>query len=132
MALDDTAPVKAQSKKKPNESENQKRKKKNDVVSNSKGQHFDEVEDEEEREEASGGCWVKFRFMIGCLPSKSDVDASSSSLYATTTTSTGILKFLPFLKAFPFESKKIKTFVVGFISIFVFLLTAYRFFHLGF
>lgn len=122
MALDDTAPVKAQSKKKPNESENQKRKKKNDAVSNSKGQHFGE--------EASGGCWVKFRFMIGCLPSKSDVDASSSSLYATTTTSTSILKFLPFLKAFPFESKKNENF--RFISISVFLLTAYRFFHLGF
>lgn len=84
MGLNDTDPVKAQSKKKPNETENQKRKK-NDVVCKSKGETFDE--ENEEREEPSG-CWVKFRFMIGCLPSKSDLDASSSSLYATTSTGT--------------------------------------------
>lgn len=82
MALNDTDPVKAQSKKKANETEHQKRKK-NDVVSKSKGETFEE--EDEEREEPSG-CWVKFRFMIGCLPSKSDLDASSSSLYATTST----------------------------------------------
>ncbi|XP_010550085.1 PREDICTED: probable receptor-like protein kinase At5g15080 isoform X1 [Tarenaya hassleriana] len=35
-----------------------------------------------EEEEASG-CWVKFRFMIGCLPSRPDVDGSLSGTTGT-------------------------------------------------
>ncbi|KAL0735864.1 hypothetical protein Bca4012_012074 [Brassica carinata] len=84
MGLGDTDAVKAkgnlQSKKQSNESENHKKKKKNNGDNKSKG----------EEEEASGCCWLNFRFMFGCLPSKPDVDASSSSspLYATTSSPT--------------------------------------------
>lgn len=62
--------------KKPKETEN-----KSNGDDNNKSRN-----DEEETEEASG-CWVKFRFMIGCIPSKSDLDASSSSsIYGSTCT----------------------------------------------
>lgn len=65
---------------KPKETEN-KSKKNSNGDDNNKSRN-----DEEETGEASG-CWVKFRFMIGCIPSKSDLDASSSSsIYGSTCT----------------------------------------------
>lgn len=85
MGLDDTDAAKdkgnLQSKKQSNKSdENHKKKKKNNGVNNnSKG-------DKEAEEREASGCWLNFRFMFGCVPSKPDADASSSSspLYATT------------------------------------------------
>lgn len=117
MGLDDTDAVtlKAkgnwQSEKKSNESEkNMKRNKKKNNGDISIGEDLKkaEKEDEEEEEEReASGCWVKFRFRIGCIPSKSDVDASSS-LYGTTSTgiykSSGFFRFLK--KAFPLKMKK--------------------------
>ncbi|CAH2072714.1 unnamed protein product [Thlaspi arvense] len=87
MGLDESDAVKAKGNcqsEKSNESENKKKKKKN--RSNGDNRKVEELEEEGEEREASG-CWVKFRFMIGCIPSKSDVDASSS-LYGTTSTAT--------------------------------------------
>ncbi|KAL1205941.1 Serine/threonine-protein kinase PBL34 [Cardamine amara subsp. amara] len=83
MGLDDTDAVKAKGNwksEKSKETESKRKKKRNNGDNNSR----DDVEEAGEKGEASG-CWVKFRFIIGCVPSKSDVDASSSSLYGTNT-----------------------------------------------
>ncbi|AED92114.1 putative protein kinase RLK-Pelle-RLCK-VIIa-2 family [Arabidopsis thaliana] len=65
---------------KPKETENKNHKKKNGDDNKSRN--------EEEEEGEASGCWVKFRFMIGCIPSKSDLDASSSSIYGSNCTVT--------------------------------------------
>lgn len=91
MGLDDTAKGNWQSEKKSNESESKRKKKNQNNGDNSK---VEELEDEEEERREASGCWVKFRFMIGCVPSKSDVDASSSSLYGTTSTGKSNSDFL--------------------------------------
>lgn len=87
MGLDDTDAVKAKGNcksEKSKESDNKRIKKRNNGVNYSR----DDEDDEAGEERAASGCWVKLRFMIGCVPSKSDVDASSSSL-CETNTSTG-------------------------------------------
>ncbi|XP_010496081.1 PREDICTED: probable receptor-like protein kinase At5g15080 [Camelina sativa] len=74
------------------ESENhRKNKKKQSNGDDTSRYHEEEEEEEEEEGEEASGCWVKFRFMIGCVPSsKSDLDASSSSICGTTSTVTTI------------------------------------------
>ncbi|EOA19392.1 hypothetical protein CARUB_v10000765mg [Capsella rubella] len=68
------------------ETENKRKKKKKNI----NGDDSSRYHEEEEEEEAASGCWVKFRFMIGCVPSKSDLDASSSSICGTTSTVTTV------------------------------------------
>lgn len=71
MSLD-SVKVMEQSNK-PNESEKKKKRKK---------QKKNNVRNSEEEE--ANGCWVKFRVMVCCLPSTSDVDSSSPTLSTTT------------------------------------------------
>lgn len=84
MGLKETDAVKAKGNwksEKSKESENKRKKKKNNNNGDDNSRY-----DEEEAEGEASGCWVKFRFMIGCVPSKSDLDASSSSIYGNTST----------------------------------------------
>lgn len=73
MSLD-SVKVMEQSNK-PNESEKKKKRKK---------QKKNNVRNNEEEEEEANGCWVKFRVMVCCLPSTTDVDSSSPTLSTTT------------------------------------------------
>ncbi|XP_010524324.1 PREDICTED: probable receptor-like protein kinase At5g15080 [Tarenaya hassleriana] len=74
MGLEDIGAIKVKDSlrsEKSDESKKKKKKKKNNV-NNSNGV-----------EEEASGCWVKLRFMMGCLPSKSDVDGSLSGTTST-------------------------------------------------
>lgn len=75
MGLDSVKVVENWQSKKSNESEKKKKRKKKNK-SNARNS---------EGEEAPNGCWVKFRVMVCCVPSTSDVDSSLSA-----STSTGI------------------------------------------
>lgn len=80
MGLDSVKVMENWQSKTSNESDKKKkrrRKKKNNVRNT---EHVDEEEEE------ANGCWVKFRFIVCCVSSASDVDSSLSL-----STSTGIV-----------------------------------------
>ncbi|XP_024015666.1 receptor-like serine/threonine-protein kinase At3g01300 isoform X1 [Eutrema salsugineum] len=81
MSLDSVKVMENWQSKKSNESEmNKKRKKKKNNVTNSEG------------EEEAIGCWVKFRVMVCCVPSTSDVDSSLSVSTSSVGSKSAIVK----------------------------------------